>query len=83
MAASESHLGVAYCRYETPEKAKEAISKVEQKGFFENTKILTKYVVVNSGTVNLVVYTESSGNKTVIEYLDSIPQKILNSQQKN
>lgn len=82
-SVSEVHLGVAYCRYETPEKAKEAISKIEQNGFFENTKILTKYVAVNSGAVNLIVYTESSGNKTVIEYLESIPQKILNVPQNN
>ncbi|PUA29009.1 MAG: hypothetical protein B0W54_11510 [Cellvibrio sp. 79] len=82
-AVSAVHLGVAYCRYETPEKAREAMSRIEQKGFFENTKIATRYVAINSGVVNLIVYTESSGNKTVIEYLDSIPQKILNAQQKN
>jgi hypothetical protein len=76
-ATTETHLGVAYFYYETPDKAKKAIANLEPEGFFENTKILTKYVVVNVDAVNLVVYTESAGNKTVLGYLDSIAKKDL------
>lgn len=76
---SETHLGVAYLTYASPDKAKKAISGVEQNGFFENTKILTKYVAVNVDAVNLIVYTESAGDKIVLSYLDSIPNKILNT----
>jgi 4-hydroxyphenylpyruvate dioxygenase-like putative hemolysin len=72
-------LGVAYLTYASPDKAKKAISGVEQNGFFENTKILTKYVAVNVDAVNLIVYTESAGDKIVLSYLDSIPNKILNT----
>lgn len=76
-ATTETHLGVAYFSYETQDKAKKAIANLEPEGFFENTKILTKYVFVNIDAVNLVVYTESAGNKTVLGYLDSIAKKDL------
>ncbi len=76
-AKSETHLGVAYISYEASDKAKKALSTVEQKGFFENTKILTRYVAVNIDAVNLIVYTESAADKTVLNYLDSIPGKNL------
>lgn len=69
-AASEVHLGIAIVRYETSDKAKLAISKIEKKGFFENTKILTQYVAVNKDEINIVMYTESSANKVVLKYLD-------------
>jgi|GEM_PF-3017097 len=81
-ATSETHLGVVYFTYASPDKAKKALSGVEQKGFFENTKVLTKYVAVNIDTVNLIVYTESAGDKTVLSYLDSISNKKLNDADK-
>lgn len=81
-AKSETHLGVVYFNYQTPEKAKLAISQIEQKGFFENTKILTKYVAINVDAVNIVVYTESSADKTALSYLDSITNKISNPKEK-
>jgi hypothetical protein len=74
----EAHLGIAYLRYETAGNAKNAISHIEKKGFFENTKILTKYVVINVDAVNLIVYTESSANKNASAYLDFISSKVFN-----
>jgi hypothetical protein len=69
-ATSEVHLGVAYLRYETPEKAQKAMAQIEQKGFFENTKILTRYAITNIDAQNVILYTESAANKMVLEYLD-------------
>ena len=74
---AETHLGIIYLHYETTDKAKKAIAQVQQKGFFENTKILTKYVAVNADEINLIVYTESSADKTALNYLDSISNKVL------
>lgn len=76
-ASSEVHLGVAYLRYETPEKARAAVAQVEQKGFFENTKILTRYVVINNDAVNVILYTESAANKIALDYLDVTSSKLI------
>jgi hypothetical protein len=78
-AKSETHFGIVYLRYATPDKAKKSLSHVEKKGFFENTKILTQYVAVNIDEVNLIVYTESSADKTALNYLDTIANKFLNN----
>ena len=69
-ATAEVHLGVAYLRYETQEKAQKAMVQIEQKGFFENTKILTRYVITNIDAQNVILYTESAANKMVLDYLD-------------
>lgn len=69
-ATSEVHLGIAYLRYETQEKAQKAIAQIEQKSFFENTKILTRYVITNIDSKNVILYTESAANKMVLDYLD-------------
>jgi len=76
-AKSETHLGIVYLHYSSTEQAKKAISQVQHKGFFENTKILTKYVVVNADEINLIIYTESAADKTVLHYMDSISNKVL------
>lgn len=73
---SESHLGVAYLHYGTVDKAKKAISSTEKQGFFENTKILTQYVAINGGVVNIIVYTESAANKTALDYLDAVAKSL-------
>lgn len=73
---AETHLGIVYLFYETPGKARNAIATIEKSGFFENTRILTKYVAVNADSVNLVVFTESSADKIALEYLDSVSSKI-------
>lgn len=77
-ATSEVHLGVAYLRYETAEKAQKAITQIEQKGFFENTKILTRYVITNVDSRNVILYTESAANKMVLDYLDVASTKLKN-----
>ena len=69
-ATAEVHLGIAYLRYETQEKAQKAMVQIEQKGFFENTKILTRYVITNIDAQNVILYTESAANKMVLDYLD-------------
>lgn len=69
-ATTEVHLGVAYLRYDTQEKAQKAMAQIEQKGFFENTKILTRYIITNIDAQNVILYTESAANKMVLEYLD-------------
>lgn len=78
-ATSEVHLGIAYLRYDTPEKAQKAIAQVEQKGFFENTKILTRYVMTNVDSQNVILYTESAANKMALDYLDVASTKLKNS----
>lgn len=75
-ATSEVHLGIACLRYETPEKAQKAIAHIEQNGFFENTKILTRYVATNVGSQNVILYTESAANKMVLDYLDVASAKL-------
>lgn len=75
-ATSEVHLGIAYLRYDTQEKAQKAMAQIEQKGFFENTKILTRYVITNIGAKNVIIYTESAANKMVLEYLDIASTKL-------
>lgn len=77
-ATTEVHLGVAYLRYETPEKAQKAMAQLEPKGFFENTKILTRYVVTNIDSQNVILYTESAANKVVLDYLDVASTRIQN-----
>ncbi len=52
------------------------------KDFFENTKILTQYVIVNVDAVNIIVYTESCANKTALNYFDSISDKLLHDTNK-
>lgn len=48
---------------------------MEQKDFFENTKILTRHVIVNHDSVNVILYTESAANKTALDYLDVMSKK--------
>lgn len=74
---TEAHIGAACLSYQTSAQAKKAITNIEQKGFFENTKILTQYVAINIDSVNLIVYTESSADKTALTFLDSIHNRKL------
>ncbi|MGM8226941.1 hypothetical protein ACSV5M_10185 [Cellvibrio sp. ARAG 10.3] len=75
-ATAEVHLGIAYLRYDTQEQAQKAMAQIEQKGFFENTKILTRYIITNIDAQNVILYTESAANKMVLEYLDIASSKL-------
>ncbi len=66
------HLGVAVFTYPDKTSAEKALSSIETSGFFKNTKILTRYQLVNHGKTNILAYTESSADKRVLSYLEAI-----------
>ena len=69
---TDAHIGVAIFTYKSKKIAKEALSNIETNGYFRNSKILTKYYLVNCGSKNILSYTESSADKRALNYLESI-----------
>lgn len=69
---SGTHIGIAIIKYSTAEKSKTAAKSIEKKGYFENTIILTRYLLLNRGDQNMIVYTESAADKVVLEYLAAL-----------
>jgi hypothetical protein len=65
-----SHLGIAELIYISDEVAKKAYLKSEAKGYFSNTKILTKYVMVNDQNINVIFYSETSLDKVIKTFLE-------------
>ncbi|MCK5232154.1 MAG: hypothetical protein KAR13_17920 [Desulfobulbaceae bacterium] len=73
---TDSHIGFVVITYSCDIAAQKAIGSIYPTGFFENTKILTRYVSANKDEINLVIYTESAADKQVLVYLDQY-SKIL------
>jgi hypothetical protein len=67
-----SHIGIACVIYIDEASAKRASKKLDRTGYFSNTKILTKYITVNLGKENLVVYSESSADKVVSSFFNRL-----------
>jgi hypothetical protein len=67
---TESHVGIAVLIYADEQAAKNALKTIENSGYFENTKILTKYISANKGNINVILYTESSADKVVLDYIE-------------
>ncbi|MFS1524252.1 hypothetical protein ACL7TT_09075 [Microbulbifer sp. 2304DJ12-6] len=72
---TESHVGIAILIYSDEKLAKSALNTIENTSYFENTKILTKYVSHNRGRKNVILYTESSADKLVLEYMSQYFEK--------
>ena len=70
-SASDSHLGAVILNYSSQADAQKAKGTIEPSGFFKQSKILTRYIVVNKKTRNLVVYTESVGDELVLKFIES------------
>jgi len=66
-----SHLGIAELIYTSDELAKNAYLKYEKKGYFSNTKILTRYVMVNNQNINVVFYSETSLDEVIKTFLEN------------
>lgn len=69
---SGTHIGIAIITYPTDQKSKAAAKGIKKEGYFENTIILTRYLFINRGVQNLVVYTETAADKVVLDYLDTL-----------
>lgn len=72
---SDSHVGLAILNYSNAQSAQQAIKNIEHSGYFENTKILTKYVLKNTGHQNIVLYTESAGDSLATDYIEQYFKK--------
>ena len=72
---SESHVGIAVLIYADEQAAKNALKTIENSGYFENTKILTKYISANKGNINEILYTESSADNVVLDHIEHYFEK--------
>jgi hypothetical protein len=69
---SESHIGIASIIYLNKQAAKNASENLDKNGYFRNTKILTKYIIINVGKENLIVYSESAADKQVTAFMEQL-----------
>ncbi|WP_444995354.1 hypothetical protein [Aliikangiella sp. IMCC44359] len=77
VSGTDSHIGVAVIEYDNATNAKRAIASIGSSGYFKNAKILTRYFVVNRDTRNLVVYTESVGDKQILTFIELYQKKLV------
>jgi hypothetical protein len=68
----ESHIGIISIEYQEEKSAKNAYLDIEKKGYFSNTKILTKYLLLNIGKENLIIYSESVADKIVNKFFERL-----------
>jgi hypothetical protein len=66
---SESHIGIASVLYLKKQASKKASENLDKNSYLRNTKILTKYIIINVGAENLVVYSESAADKQVTSFM--------------
>lgn len=48
------------------------MEKIKPKGFLQETKILTPYILVNRGDMNVLVYSESAADELIEGFMDSL-----------
>ena len=73
VSKNSSHIGVAIVEYANNIDAKQALNAIESlNGYFEKTKILTKYTIRNEGNLNIVFYTESAADSLVNDILTKL-----------
>ena len=65
-----THIGVVILVYSDEKLAKSAMKSIDKSGYFENTKIFTEYTSQNTGNKNVILYTESSGDKLISSFMD-------------
>lgn len=71
---SKAHLGVLIVRYADPERPRavhSALAKLD--GVFANTEVLTRFMSIPGERCLLVLYTETSLNERVLEFLAAAP----------